>query len=173
MPIDPHRRIGNSRFTATRRALNRRPLVGFRRRAGDGGATNKMSAITNIISMSGEASGCSNDGHFHPARVVAHERIPGLRAVNVQLAGFDFNFRQPEKHKSLNGQPRTLDHIFVRISDVQYDSATGAISFKLDGHYHGFDSDVDRPDHHDQHRPGETPNDDFDWKVFYTVLAFS
>lgn len=128
--------------------------------------------ITNVVVMNGEQHGRSRTGHFH--LIVDHKEIvQGLRAVNVQLSGWNLNLKNPDKHQSRGSKQRTLDHIWLQLSNVRYESDSGQISFRLDGHCHGFDSDVDDPKHQGRHTAGESTDDDFEWSVFYTIVGFS
>jgi len=70
---------------------------------------------------------------------------PGFQCVNVQLSGWDLNFVHKDHH---------IDRIQVRISNVNYNSATGGVSFRVSGFYRDKNGD-----------------DDFQWEVFFTILA--
>lgn len=71
----------------------------------------------------------------------------GFRTANVQLAGWDLTYRSKDHH---------ITRATVRISNVDYRSSTGNVSFRVTGCYH------------DKNR-----DDDFDWQVWYTVLGQS
>ena len=70
---------------------------------------------------------------------------PGFDCVNVQLAGWDLNFTKKDHH---------IDRIRVRIHNVNYDPGTGEVSFTVSGHYRDKNGD-----------------DDFEWEVWFTILA--
>ena len=70
---------------------------------------------------------------------------PGFRCVNVQLSGWDLNFTHKDHH---------IDRIQVRISNVTYNATTGEVSFTVSGFYRDKNGD-----------------DDFEWEVWYTILA--
>jgi hypothetical protein len=69
----------------------------------------------------------------------------GFRCVNVQLSGWDLNFVHKDHH---------IDRIQVRISNVSYNSSTGEVVFTVSGFYRDKNGD-----------------DDFEWEVWYTILA--
>jgi len=70
---------------------------------------------------------------------------PGFECVNVQLSGWDLDFRSKDHH---------IDHIQVRISNIAYDGTTGNVSFRVSGFYRDKNGD-----------------DDFTWQVWWTILA--
>jgi hypothetical protein len=69
----------------------------------------------------------------------------GFECVNVQLAGWHLDFTSSDHH---------INTIQVRISNVSYNVNTGGVSFTVSGFYRDVNGD-----------------DDFEWEVFFTILA--
>lgn len=72
---------------------------------------------------------------------------PGFDCVNVQLAGWDLNFTSKDHH---------IDRVKVRINDVDYDETSGNVAFTVSGFYRDKNGD-----------------DDFQWEVWFTILALA
>lgn len=70
---------------------------------------------------------------------------PGFDCINVQLSGWDLNFSSKDHH---------IDRVRVQITNVGYDAVSGNVSFTASGHYRDKNGD-----------------DDFQWEVWYTILA--
>ena len=69
----------------------------------------------------------------------------GFRTVNVQLSGWSLRYASDDHN---------IKTVSVRISNVQYNAATGNVSFLISGAYRDTNGD-----------------DDFVWDVQYTILA--
>ncbi|MCZ6594466.1 MAG: hypothetical protein O6943_06065 [Bacteroidetes bacterium] len=61
------------------------------------------------------------------------------------MSGWDLNFANKDHH---------IDRIKVRISNVRYNETTGEVTFTVSGFYRDKNGD-----------------DDFEWEVWYTILA--
>lgn len=69
----------------------------------------------------------------------------GYATVNVQLLGWDLDFKSSDHH---------IDRAAVKISYWTYNSDTGNVTFLVQGNYNDKNSD-----------------DDYFWEVFYTILS--
>jgi hypothetical protein len=103
-----------------------------------------VGALTRCQVQSGTTGLRDDFGNFFSADMTAAIG-PGFRCVNVQLAGWDLNFLHKDHH---------LDRIQVRISNVNYNPATGGVSFRVSGFFRDKNGD-----------------DDFQWEAFFTILA--
>jgi hypothetical protein len=101
-------------------------------------------ALTRCLVQSGTTGLRDDFGNSFSATMTAAIG-PGFRCVNVQLSGWDLNFLHQDHH---------IDRIQVRISNVTYNATTGSVSFTVSGFYRDRNGD-----------------DDFQWEVFFTILA--
>ena len=103
----------------------------------------QTTALTRARIVSGSASGSDFGDTFSKVQSVGIG--PGYRAVNVQLSGWSLQYASEDHH---------IRTAAVRISNVQYNASTGNVTFTISGTYRDKNGD-----------------DDFNWAVYYTILA--
>ena len=105
--------------------------------------TEQTTALTRVRIVNGSATGPSTGATFSRAHSVGIG--VGYRAVNVQLTGWSLSYASGDHH---------IKTAAVRISNVQYNPSTGNLTFTITGAYRDANGD-----------------DDFNWAVYYTILA--